>query len=84
MAETKYGKLVHTDLILDIPHYEGYSMLSHARLTRPRGPVAQEGQDSCSLFHLNITSINSSVCFSVLYMVSTAPVGHTERHVPQP
>jgi hypothetical protein len=29
MADTKYGKLIHTDLILDIPHYEGYSMLSH-------------------------------------------------------
>ncbi len=29
MAETKYGKHIITDLILDIPHYGGYSMLSH-------------------------------------------------------
>jgi hypothetical protein len=29
MAETKYGNLIHTDLIVDITHYEGYSMLSH-------------------------------------------------------
>ncbi|MBN2238940.1 MAG: hypothetical protein JW712_04130 [Dehalococcoidales bacterium] len=29
MAESKYGDLIHTDLIVDIPHYEGFSMLSH-------------------------------------------------------
>ena len=30
MAETKYENLIHTnDLIVDIPHYTGYSMLSH-------------------------------------------------------
>ena len=29
MAETKYGKHIHTDLILDIGHYTGYSLLSH-------------------------------------------------------
>ena len=29
MAETRYGKHIHTDLIVDIGHYTGYSMLSH-------------------------------------------------------
>jgi hypothetical protein len=30
MAESKYGNLIHsTALIRDIPHYTGYSMLSH-------------------------------------------------------
>lgn len=29
MAETKYGNLIHTDLIMDIDHYTGYSFLSH-------------------------------------------------------
>lgn len=30
MAETRYGDLIHsTELIHDIPHYTGYSMLSH-------------------------------------------------------
>ncbi|UCD08663.1 MAG: hypothetical protein JSU79_09920 [Dehalococcoidales bacterium] len=30
MADTKYGNLIHsTELIRDIPHYTGYSMLSH-------------------------------------------------------
>jgi len=29
MAETKYGKHVITDLIRDIGHYAGYSLLSH-------------------------------------------------------
>lgn len=30
MADTKYGNLIHsTELIHDIPHYGGYSMLSH-------------------------------------------------------
>ncbi len=30
MSQVKYGNLVHsTDLILDIPHYTGYSFLSH-------------------------------------------------------
>lgn len=29
MAETRHGNLIHTDLIHDIPHYTGYSMLSH-------------------------------------------------------
>jgi hypothetical protein len=29
MTETKYGKHIITDLIHDIPHYKGYSFLSH-------------------------------------------------------
>ncbi len=29
MADTKYGELIHTDLIVDIGHYTGYSILSH-------------------------------------------------------
>lgn len=29
MAETKYGKHILTDLIRDIGHYTGYSLLSH-------------------------------------------------------
>jgi len=29
MAETKYGKHILTDLITDIGHYTGYSLLSH-------------------------------------------------------
>jgi hypothetical protein len=29
MAETKYGKYILTDLIRDIGHYTGYSLLSH-------------------------------------------------------
>lgn len=29
MADTRYGNLIHTNLIVDIPHYTGYSVLSH-------------------------------------------------------